>query len=216
MALSRALCLVGIRSCWELPITGIIGSRGRDTAYGTGVRTTNLTCFLFQPNKLRSYKMKSIFKILVLGVVPILAVTAVMDLGLAADKGSQLIFQSNMSTWKFYISVANTSQHGYGAGSVLQRRDEAGSLVAWSCSVPGSSGYPRHRKRPGRPLRSRDSGFGRADETVGDSGTATNVSDGSAALPRPTMIDGESRNQFRPFCDRRHCGGAQTWPLGQG
>ena len=26
MALSRALCLVGIRSCWELPITGNIGT----------------------------------------------------------------------------------------------------------------------------------------------------------------------------------------------
>ena len=52
--------------------------------------------------------MKSIFKILVLGVVPILAVTAVMDLGLAADKGSQLIFQSNMAH-KNYISVSNTS-----------------------------------------------------------------------------------------------------------
>ena len=49
--------------------------------------------------------MKSIFKILVLGVVPILAVTAVVDLGLAADKGSQLIFQSNMAH-KNYISVA--------------------------------------------------------------------------------------------------------------
>ncbi len=36
--------------------------------------------------------MKSIFKILVLGVVPVLAVTAVVDQGLAADKGSQLLF----------------------------------------------------------------------------------------------------------------------------
>ena len=36
--------------------------------------------------------MKSIFKILVLGVVPILAATAVVDQGLAADKGSQLLF----------------------------------------------------------------------------------------------------------------------------
>ena len=52
--------------------------------------------------------MKSIFKILVLGVVPILAVTAVMDLGLAADKGSQLIFQSNMAHQN-YISISNTS-----------------------------------------------------------------------------------------------------------
>ena len=52
--------------------------------------------------------MKSIFKILVLGVVPILMATAVVDQGLAADKGSQLIFQSNMAHHNF-ISVANTS-----------------------------------------------------------------------------------------------------------
>ena len=51
--------------------------------------------------------MKSIFKILVLGVVPILMATAVVDQGLAADKGSQLIFQSNMAHHNF-ISVANT------------------------------------------------------------------------------------------------------------
>ena len=41
--------------------------------------------------------MKSIFKILILAAIPILAVTAVADQGLAADKGSQLIFQSNMA-----------------------------------------------------------------------------------------------------------------------
>ena len=50
--------------------------------------------------------MKSIFKILILGVVPILAVTAVVDQGLAADKGSQLIFHSNMYHQN-YISVSN-------------------------------------------------------------------------------------------------------------
>lgn len=36
--------------------------------------------------------MKSILKILVLGAVPILAVTAIVDQGFAADKGSQLLF----------------------------------------------------------------------------------------------------------------------------
>ena len=54
--------------------------------------------------------MKSIFKILVLGVVPILMATAVVDQGLAADKGSQLIFQSNMAHHNF-ISVANTGSN---------------------------------------------------------------------------------------------------------
>ena len=52
--------------------------------------------------------MKSIFKILILAAVPILAVTAVVDQGLAADAGSQLIFQSNMAH-QDYISVANTN-----------------------------------------------------------------------------------------------------------
>lgn len=52
--------------------------------------------------------MKSIFKILVLGAVLILGTTAVTDQALAADKGSQLIFQSNMAHHNF-ISVANTS-----------------------------------------------------------------------------------------------------------
>ncbi len=51
--------------------------------------------------------MKSIFKILALGAVLILAATAVADQGLAADKGSQLIFQSNMAHHNF-ISVTNT------------------------------------------------------------------------------------------------------------
>ena len=52
--------------------------------------------------------MKGWFKLLVLGAVLILGTTAVVDQGLAADKGSQLIFQSNMAHHNF-ISVANTS-----------------------------------------------------------------------------------------------------------
>ena len=50
--------------------------------------------------------MKGWFKLLVLATIPILAVTAVVDQGLAADKGSQLIFQSNMAHTS-YISVVN-------------------------------------------------------------------------------------------------------------
>ena len=54
--------------------------------------------------------MKSILKILVLGAVLILGTTAVVDQGLAADKGSQLIFQSNMDpAHHSFISVTNTS-----------------------------------------------------------------------------------------------------------
>ena len=50
--------------------------------------------------------MKGWFKLLVLATVPILAITMVVDQGLAADKGSQLIFQSNMAHQN-YISVVN-------------------------------------------------------------------------------------------------------------
>ena len=57
--------------------------------------------------------MKSILRILVLGAVPILAVTAVVDQGLAADKGSQLIFQSNMAHTS-YISVVNAQPERHG------------------------------------------------------------------------------------------------------
>ena len=52
--------------------------------------------------------MKGWLKLLVLGAVPVLAVTMVANPALAADKGSQLIFQSNMAHTNF-ISVANTS-----------------------------------------------------------------------------------------------------------
>ena len=98
--------------------------------------------------------MKSIFKILVLGVVPILAVTAVVDQGLAADKGSQLIFQSNMAHQN-YISVANAND-GRAVTVLVQYYNDEMARVLWYLQ-----GYPRWRKRPGRPLRSRDSGHGR-------------------------------------------------------
>ena len=52
--------------------------------------------------------MKGWLKLLVLGAIPILAVTMVVDQGLAADKGSQLIFQSNMAHQN-YVSVVNAS-----------------------------------------------------------------------------------------------------------
>ena len=50
--------------------------------------------------------MKGWLKLLVLGAIPILAVTMVVDQGLAADKGSQLIFQSYTGHTN-YISVVN-------------------------------------------------------------------------------------------------------------
>ncbi len=77
--------------------------------------------------------MKSIFKILVLGVVPILMATAVVDQGLAADKGSQLIFQNNMAH-KNFISVANA--HNSQAVTVLtQYYNDEMTLVLWYLRV---------------------------------------------------------------------------------
>ena len=54
--------------------------------------------------------MKGWFKLLVLATVPIIAITMVVDQGLAADKGSQLIFIAEMgSDTQEYISITNTS-----------------------------------------------------------------------------------------------------------
>ena len=89
--------------------------------------------FSVSTNQPRSFKMKSIFKILVLGVVPILMATAVVDEGLAADKGSQLIFQSNMAH-KNFISVANA--HSSQAVTVLtQYYNDEMKLVLWYLRV---------------------------------------------------------------------------------
>ena len=77
--------------------------------------------------------MKSIFKILVRGVVPILAVTMVADQALAADKGSQLIFQANSDHTSF-ISVANANDDA--AVTVLvQYYNESMELVTWYLRV---------------------------------------------------------------------------------
>ena len=97
--------------------------------------------------------MKGWLKLLVLGAVPILAVTMVADQTLAADKGSQLIFQANSDHVSF-ISVANANRRrgSYGAGSVLQRIHGAG------CLVPES--HHRRRELSGQPIRPHDSGHG--------------------------------------------------------
>ena len=79
--------------------------------------------------------MKSILRILVLGVVPILAVTAVVDQGLAADKGSQLIFQSSMAHTS-YISVVNASPVDKNAVTVLvQYYNNEMEMVVWYLRV---------------------------------------------------------------------------------
>ncbi len=82
--------------------------------------------------------MKSIFKILVLGVVPILMATAVVDQGLAADKGSQLIFQSNMAH-KNFISVANTARQAMAVTVLTQYYNDEMKRVLWYLRViPGA------------------------------------------------------------------------------
>ena len=97
--------------------------------------------------------MKGWLKLLVLGAVPILAVTMVADQALAADKGSQLIFQANSDHTSF-ISVANANdgRGSDGAGSVLQRIHGAGYLVPES--------HHRRRELSGQPLQPHDSGHG--------------------------------------------------------
>ena len=80
--------------------------------------------------------MKSIFKILILAAVPILAVTAVADQALAADKGSQLIFHSNMYHQN-YISVANAND-GKAVTVLTQYYNDEMAMVLWYLRViPG-------------------------------------------------------------------------------
>lgn len=77
--------------------------------------------------------MKGWLKLLVLGAVPILAVTMVADQALAADKGSQLIFQANSDHTSF-ISVANANSDA--AVTVLvQYYNEDMEMVVWYLRV---------------------------------------------------------------------------------
>ena len=115
--------------------------------------------------------MKSIFKILILAAVPILAVTAVADQGLAADKGSQLIFQSNMAHQN-YISVANANDDRAVTVLVQYYNDEM-ALVLWYLRViPGGGNVlvdPFDHEIPGTAKLDED------DMEI--PGTAINVSD---------------------------------------
>ena len=79
--------------------------------------------------------MKGWFKLLVLATVPILAITMVVDQGLAADKGSQLIFQSNMAHTS-YISVVNAQPGRTDAVTVLvQYYNNEMEMVVWYLRV---------------------------------------------------------------------------------
>ena len=83
--------------------------------------------------------MKGWFKLLVLATVPILAATAVVDQGLAADKGSQLIFQSNMAHHNF-ISLVNAQPDGNAVTVLVQYYNNDMEMAVWYLRViPGGS-----------------------------------------------------------------------------
>ena len=146
--------------------------------------------------------MKSIFKILVLGVVPILAATAVVDQGLAADKGSQLIFHTHMAHRNF-ISVANANDKKAVTVLVQYYNDEM-KLVLWYLRVlPAEANVlidAFDHAIPGSEKKDKDGKVTTA---------ATNVSEVLGDLPRHEHRQ-ESRYELRPFRDRRHRGGRQT------
>ena len=116
--------------------------------------------------------MKSIFKILVLGVVPILALTAVVDQGLAADKGSQLIFQTNMAH-KSFISIANANASKAVTVLVQYYNDEMERVLWYLRVLPADSNVLVD------PF----------DHVIPGSDPATNVGDFIAGLPAMSSDD---------------------------
>ena len=98
--------------------------------------------------------MKSIFKILVLAVVPMLVTTAVVDRGFAADAGSQLIFQSTMAPdHKDFISVANTNDKMAVTVLVQYYNDEMKPVLWYLRVIPGGGNFmvdPFDHEMPGQ------------------------------------------------------------------
>ena len=78
--------------------------------------------------------MKSILKILVLGAVLILGTSAVVDQGLAADKGSQLIFQSNTGPPRT-SSPLQTPTDSQAVTVLVQYYNDAMERVLWYLRV---------------------------------------------------------------------------------
>ena len=122
--------------------------------------------------------MKSIFKILILGVVPILMAAAVVDQGLAADKGSQLIFQSNMAHTN-YISVANANDKRAVTVLVQYYNDDMERVLWYLRVIPGGGNFLVN------PF----------DHMIPGSDPATSVGDFLTGLPAmSTEEDGPGRN----------------------
>ena len=133
--------------------------------------------------------MKSILRILVLGVVPILAATAVVDQGLAADKGSQLIFHSNMYHQN-YISVANAND-GEAVTVLTQYYNDEMAMVLWYLRViPGGGNVlvdPFDHRIPGTAKQDADG------EDI--AGSEANVSDVIGAMPAMSFTDEDDAYQ---------------------
>ena len=103
--------------------------------------------------------MKGWLKLLVLGAIPILAVTMAVDQGFAADKGSQLIFQSNMGHQN-YISVVNAQPDGNAVTLLIQYYNNDMELALYYLRVvPGGSSVlvdPFNHMIPGTMLNTGD------------------------------------------------------------
>ena len=121
--------------------------------------------------------MKGWLKLLVLGAIPVLAVTMVANPALAADKGSQLIFHSNMYH-KNFISIANTID-GKAVTVLTQYYNDEMAVVLWYLRViPGGGNVlvdPFDHMIPGTA----------SDEDM----DGTNVSEIIGALPAMTNDD---------------------------
>ena len=136
--------------------------------------------------------MKGWLKLLVLGAVPILAVTMVADQTLAADKGSQLIFQSNMAHVNF-ISIVNAHPGGVPEADsppravtvLVQYYNDEMKRVLWYLRViPGGTNVlvnPFNHAIPGTAKQDDD------DEDI--PGSETNVSDVLGTLPAMSNDD---------------------------
>lgn len=129
--------------------------------------------------------MKTILKTLVLGVVPILAATAVVDRGLAADKGSQLIFHTNMDHQNF-ISVSNANDGKAVTVLVQYYNDEMTVVLFYLRVIPGGGNFlvdPFNHEIPGTASEDGDG--------MEIPGTATNVGDVLGGLPAMTQTTGD-------------------------
>ena len=130
--------------------------------------------------------MNGWLRLLVLGAIPILAVTMVANQGLAADKGSQLIFQSNMAHQSF-ISIVNANPHADGrAVTVLVQyyNDEMKRVLWYLRVIPAGTNVlvdPFNHAIPGTAMEDED-----GEEIPG---SETNVSDVLGTLPAMTNDD---------------------------